>query len=92
MKNVFGEITTVARSVEGAVTSTEKIIVPVRDSLFKRFPMLLTILVTFGIVATFYGVEGIIDNITWLHDRPLLLFISGMCALLFTGKLYQKLG
>ena len=92
MKNVFSEIDTVARKVEGAVITTEKIVVPVRNSLFKRFPILLTLLVTFGVVATFYGVEGIIDQIAWLRERPFLILLAGLGALLFTGKLYQKLG
>lgn len=89
---VFGEIDTVARKVEGAVGATEKIVVPVRDSLFKRFPILLTLLVTFGVVATFYGVEGMINQVEWLRDRPFVILLSGLIALLFTGKLYQKLG
>jgi hypothetical protein len=92
MKKVFSEIDTVTRKVEGAVGATEKIVVPVRNTLFKRFPILLTLLVTFGIVATFYGVEGMIEQVPWLHDRPFLIFLSGISALLFTGKLYQKLG
>lgn len=89
---MFGEINTVARKVEGAVGATEKIVVPVRDSLFKRFPILLTLLVTFGVVATFYGVEGMINEVAWLRERPFLILLVGLAALLFTGKLYQKLG
>ncbi len=64
--------------------------VPVWDSLFKRFPILLTFLVTFGIVATFYGVEGMINQVAWLRERPFHILLPCLCTLLVTGTLYQN--
>lgn len=89
---MYPDINKMTKRVEDAVVSTEHILVPVRQSLFKRFPILLTCLVTFGIVATFYGMERIIIGIPWLNERPILILMAGLATLIFTGKLYQKLG
>jgi|CXWL01.1.fsa_nt_gi hypothetical protein len=78
--------------IENVVTSTGKMIEPVRRSLFKRFPVTLTLFVTFGIAATFFGIERIIAEITWLNEHPTAILLMGLSILIFTGKLYQKLG
>lgn len=62
-----------------------------KDSAFARFPLLFTLLGTFGVVATFYGFEGIIDRISILADNPYILLCTGLLALVFTGTLYKKL-
>ncbi len=92
MRNIYKEFDSVTGKVGNVVTSTERILDPVRQSLFKRFPVLATLLVTFGISATFFGIERIIADITWLHERPFLIFFLGVGALVVSGKLYQKLG
>ncbi len=93
MKDVYTEINGVAKKVEQVVVDqTGRVIDPVRNSLFKRFPVSLTFLVTFGATATFYGTERLISEIDWLNERPFLILLSGVAALAFTGKLYQKLG
>ena len=78
--------------IEDVVTSTDKLIEPVRRSLFRRFPVTLTFLVTFGVTATFFGIERIITEIAWLNERPVSILLMGLFTLIFTGKLYQKLG
>lgn len=65
---------------------------PVRTSVFKRFPIVFILLVTFGVVATFFGFERIIAEITWLSDRPWLVLATGILVLMGTGTLYKKLG
>ncbi len=62
-----------------------------RDSVFGRFPLLFTMLSTFGLVATFYGFEKIIDDIDFLANRPWAILGLGLAILLFTGALYKKL-
>jgi hypothetical protein len=42
-------------------------------------------------VATFYGFEGIINRIDVLINNPIILLVTGIAALVVTGKLYQKL-
>ena len=61
-----------------------------RDSAFSRFPILFTLLGTFGFVATLYGFEGIIDT-TFFSDHPFLLLVTGLLILALTGSLYKKL-
>ena len=63
-----------------------------RRSVFHRFPLLFTLLGTFGVVATFYGFEGIIDQISLFKDHPFILLGIGVATLIFTGTLYKKLG
>lgn len=61
-----------------------------KDSAFARFPLAFTLLGTFGLVATLYGFEGIIDS-TPLGDEPLSILCIGLLILLVTGTLYKKL-
>lgn len=92
MREVLKEIDAVKGSVDHAVNATGRLVKPVRDSLFARFPILATLLVAFGVAATFFGMERLITEVAWLNDRPLLIFLSGISALIVSGKLYQKLG
>ncbi len=89
---MYSKIDQVTKRVETVVRDTGSIIDPVRQSLFRRFPVFATLLVTFGVTATFFGIERIITEIAWLNDRPLLILILGILALVTSGKLYQKLG
>lgn len=63
-----------------------------RNNAVAKFPLLFTMLTTFGIVATFYGFEHIIDNVEWLSENPVLLLTVGLSSLILTGALYKKLG
>ncbi len=63
-----------------------------RNNAVARFPLLFTMLTTFGIVATFYGFEHMIDQVEWLSNNPLTLLGVGLGTLLLTGALYKKLG
>jgi len=92
MKDIYTEVYSVTKKVEGIVDSTGKAIAPVRQSLLKRFPVLTILLVTFGIAATFFGIERIIEDIMWLNERPFLIFAFGVGALILSGRLYKTLG
>jgi len=63
----------------------------VRDSVFVHFPIIFALLTTFGLVATFYGFEKIIDEITFFANHPILVLLAGLLALAVTGRLYKKL-
>lgn len=63
-----------------------------RENVFQRFPLLFTLMGTFGLVATFYGFEGLIDKIELLANNPFILLGVGLTALILTGTLYKKLG
>lgn len=62
-----------------------------RDSVFKRFPLLFTLMGTFGLVATLYGFEHLIDKIPLFVNNPYLLLATGILTLVVTGTLYKKL-
>lgn len=62
-----------------------------RDSTFTRFPIIFSLLTTFGLVATLYGFEKVIDNIPFLNSHPEILLIVGLITLAGTGTLYKKL-
>lgn len=63
-----------------------------RQTAAQRFPLLFTMLTAFGLVATFYGFEGIIDRVGFLYNNPVILLLLGVGLLGITGTLYKKLG
>lgn len=63
-----------------------------KQGVLDRFPLLFTLLGTFGLVATFYGFEALIDKIDLLSNNPFILLGVGVLTLIFTGTLYKKLG
>lgn len=62
-----------------------------REAVFSRFPLVFTLLGSFGLVATFYGFERLIDEVPALSDNPLILLATGLTILIITGSLYKKL-
>ena len=92
MKEIYKKMDLMSQTVNGLSMSTEKLVLPVRASFFKRFPITAPLLVTFGVAATFFGIERIIAEITWLNEHPVFILILGIGALVVSGKLYQKLG
>jgi len=63
-----------------------------RRTVFSQFPLLFTLLGTFGFVATLYGFENLIDRIDLFANNPSLLLLTGLAILILTGELYSKLG
>ena len=64
----------------------------VRDSSFKRFPIIFILLSSFGLVATFYGFEKVIDGVPFFNENPMMILVTGIATLIITGSLYKKLG
>ena len=62
-----------------------------RQSAFERFPLLFTLLATFGVVITLYGMEHLIDKVSWLANNPAISLAVGLALLILTGALYKKL-
>ena len=94
-KQIEQKVDSLVKSMEKLVGDTalkaEQMVDPYRQSIFKRFPVLLIGLSTFGIVSVLYGFEKIIDSIPFLADRPLFILLFGIGALWTTGSLYKKL-
>jgi hypothetical protein len=63
-----------------------------RDSVFARFPLLFTLLGTFGLICTFYGLQHILEKIPLIANDPFIALAVGLVILVATGKLYKKLG
>ncbi len=63
-----------------------------RNHAVAKFPLLFTLLTAFGIVATFYGFEHLIDQVPLLSENPFILLAVGIGTLVLTGTLYKKLG
>ncbi len=66
-------------------------IAPIRTSVLTRFPILFSLLTTFGVAATFLGFEKIVSNIAFLDQNPFIMLILGIGILALTGTLYKKL-
>ena len=66
-------------------------VAPVRASALKRFPVLFSLLVVFGLTTTFYAFERILSQYEVLNQHPWLLLLIGLFVLAFTGRLYKKL-
>lgn len=76
-----------------AVTKTvDGYVMPVRETIFKRFPVFFSLLVTFGVSATFLGMEQVLLQYELLREKPVLILLAGITVLVFTGRLYKKLG
>ena len=85
-------VESVEKTLENVINDTNKIVEPVRRTVFHRFPVLFALLVTFGIVMTFLGFEKLLESIAFLNNNPLLMLVIGISTLAVTGTLYKKLG
>lgn len=82
------------RSVEPFTKIEEKIahkVVEGRDRAAVKFPLVFGLLASFGLVATFYGFEALLNKIDWLRDNPWLMLLVGVSTLIATGTAYKKL-
>ena len=77
--------------VSKTTSGVDTYIAPVRTSVLQRFPVLFSLLVTFGATTTFLGFEKIIEGVPFLNQHPVLVLILGMSILAFTGTIYKKL-
>lgn len=87
MKNHKFDIGPIARLEEKLVSR----LTSQRDKTAVRFPLLFGMAVTFGLVSTFYGFEGLINKVTWLQDNPWATLVVGVTVLIATGTAYKKL-
>jgi hypothetical protein len=97
IKRFFGvDVVTTLQNVEErtiAITKTvDGYVMPVRNTIFKRYPVFFTLLVTFGISATFLGIEQVLLQYELLREQPVLILLAGVAVLVFTGRLYKTLG
>lgn len=60
-------------------------------SVFGRYPLLFSLLGTFGVVLIIHGFDGIIEKMPFLSERPALLLVIGIVILVLTGTLYKRI-
>ena len=90
------EFTTLIKNAEHALGAVEKdvhaVVAPAQKNAFKKFPILFSLLVTCGMSATFLGFERLLLTISVLENYPVVMLVTGITILVFTGTLYKKLG
>lgn len=69
----------------------EQTVTKIRDSYVEKFPWIFAIAGAFGIVATFYGFEKLIDKVELFVNNPWILLVTGLVTLAITGSFYNKL-
>lgn len=89
-KNKFADLENKIKSTERKLLATEKNILDRSKKGLNKIPLLLPLLGSFGLVATFYGFEKILDN-TDFADKPLYMIALGVILLLLTGAAAKKL-
>lgn len=62
-----------------------------RNKAAVKFPLVFGLAASFGLVATFYGFEGLINKVDMLRDNPWMVLGVGVAVLLITGTAYRKL-
>jgi len=91
-KSVVGAVKEVDKTVSQVERGMESVIEPMQKTVFTRFPILFTLLVTFGVVITLLALERIVVEFTYIYERPFLMLSIGLGLLTLTGTLYKKLG
>ncbi len=82
---------TVEKTVDTVDKEAQMLMQPIHKTVFARFPILFTLLVTFGVSTTFLALEKLVIQISILNDHPLLMLAIGVGVLVLTGTLYKKL-
>ncbi len=59
--------------------------------VFRKYPLLFSTLILFGVVSFTKRFELIVFKIDFLVQNPELLLLIGAVILLFTGKLYKAI-
>jgi hypothetical protein len=57
----------------------------------KRYPLTFGIIALFGVIAVSEGAKGLLEEVVFLQNQPLYLFLIGILTLLILGSVYKKL-
>lgn len=79
------------KKLENMGGGLSKRMVGIRDSAFTKYPLIFVLLSSFGLVATFYGFEKVIDNTPFFVENPNMILATGIVVLVITGTLFKKL-
>jgi len=91
-KDILSLVTELEEALKRAGGEVDKAVLPVRQTVLKRYPVLFALAVTIGIAATILGLEQILLTVPLFLEQPWVLFLLGVGILTVTGTLYKKLG
>jgi len=60
-------------------------------SVFNRYSVFFALTVIVGATLMSQGIKGLLFEIPFLYNSPLMMFLSGILVLIITGTLYKKL-
>ncbi len=69
----------------------EQVVLKVRNTYARKYPLIFSLGATFGLVSTLYGFEKLIDKVQLFVDNPWILLATGLLTLAITGSFYNKL-
>jgi uncharacterized integral membrane protein len=57
--------------------------------VFKKYPLTFATMGMIGFAAVLFGLEGLINQISFLINRPWLILVIGIALLVLSGTLYE---
>lgn len=90
-KDILSLVVELEEALKRAGGEVDKVVLPVRETVLKRYPILFALVVTIGVAATILGLEQILLTIPLFIEHPWILFLLGVGILAITGTLYKKL-
>ncbi|MFA6393206.1 MAG: hypothetical protein WCW54_03930 [Candidatus Paceibacterota bacterium] len=79
------------RKAEEATDEMNKYFHKKGRSVFNRYPVVFALVVVVGATLMSQGIKGLLFEIPFLNNSPLMMFLFGILILIITGTLYKKL-
>ena len=76
---------------EEAVRDLNEFMARKNRSVFGRYPLIFSLLGTFGIISILYGFDALLEEIPLVKEHPLIPIVFGIVLLIITGSLYKRL-
>lgn len=92
LKTATTAVDDMSEIVKKTESRVEEVVAPVRQRVFKRFPVIFILLTTFGVTATISGMERLLFQFNILQNNPGIVLVIGLMILILTGTLYKRLG
>lgn len=90
-KDILSLVMELEEALKRAGGEVDKAVLPVRETVLKRYPVFFALVVTFGVAAMILGLEQILLTVPLFFEHPWVLFLLGVGILTVTGTLYKKL-
>lgn len=60
-------------------------------SVFSRYPITFALVVVFGVAMVSEGIKGLLGEVPFFKESPVIMLVAGILVLIMTGRLYKKL-